>query len=342
MTKKNVKDLTLSEFKAEMEGLAEPGYRALQVFNWIYRRGATDFDQFSNLPRMLRERLSARFFLSRLDLFGQLEALDLTEKFLFRLEDGNFIETVFIPSPGRTTLCLSTQVGCKFACAFCASGLKGFGRNLTTGEILDQILAVKFGLGRELTNFVFMGMGEPFDNFENVAKAIRVMNSTEGMAIAARRITVSTSGVVPGIEKFKKLDLQVRLSLSLHAPNDELRRTLMPIGRKYPLERVLRACLDYIRETGRTMTIEYVLLAGLNDSPGDADALARIAMRLKAKVNLLPYSPVQGLSFKTPSASAVESFSQRLAARNVKATIRRSKGRDILAACGQLAGRRDN
>jgi len=339
MTKRNVKDLTLEEFKAELERLGEPGYRALQVFDWIYHKGAASFEDFSNLSRSLRAKLGEKFFLGRLELFGQLKAQDLTEKFLFKLEDGNFIETVLIPAGHRATLCLSTQVGCKFACAFCASGLKGFKRNLTAGEILDQILEVKFGLAHDLTNFVFMGMGEPLDNFENVVKAIRVMNSPEGLAIAARRMTVSTSGLVPGIERFKDLGLQVHLSLSLHAADDELRNKLMPISRKYPLEKVLRACLDYIQATGRKMTIEYVLLAGVNDSLRDADGLVAAANRLKAKVNLIPYSPIQGLGFKTPQDSVIESFRKRLADKNVGVTLRLSKGKDILAACGQLAGR---
>jgi len=339
MIKMNVKDLTLEEFKAELERLGESGYRALQVFDWIYHKGAASFEDFSNLSRRLRAKLGERFFLGRLELFGRLKAQDLTEKFLFKLEDGNFIETVLIPAGCRATLCLSTQVGCKFACAFCASGLKGFKRNLTPGEILDQILEVKFGLAHDLTNFVFMGMGEPLDNFENVVKAIRVMNSPEGLAIAARRITVSTSGLVPGIERFKGLGLQVHLSLSLHAADDELRNELMPISRKYPLEKVLRACLDYIQATGRKMTIEYVLLAGVNDSPRDADGLAALANRLKAKVNLIPYSPIQGLGFRTPQDSVIESFRKRLADKNVGVTMRHSKGKDILAACGQLAGR---
>jgi 23S rRNA (adenine2503-C2)-methyltransferase len=339
MVKKSIKEFSLGELKMELERLGESGYRAVQVFQWVYQKGVSDFARFSNLSKDLREKLRENFSVSSLDLFGHLRAQDGTEKFLFKLKDGNFIETVLIPSGPRETLCLSSQVGCKFACVFCASGLKGFKRNLGVEEILDQILYAKFTLGRELTNFVFMGMGEPLDNFENVAGSIRIMNTPEGLGIAARRITVSTSGFIPGLERFKELGLQVHLSLSLHAANDGLRSRLMPISRKYPLEKVLRACEDYIQATGRKMTIEYVLIAGVNDSVQDADGLTAIAKGLKAKVNLIPYSPCPGLDYKTPADGILASFQRKLGAGGVNVTLRRSKGQDILAACGQLAGR---
>lgn len=339
MAKKNIKEFLLEELRMELERLGEPGYRAVQVFQWLFKKGVTDFSEFSNLPNSLREKLRENFLIDGFELFGRLRAQDGTEKFLFKLEDGNFIETVLIPSGHRATLCLSTQVGCKFACAFCASGLKGYKRNLSAGEILDQILYAKFTLGQELTNFVFMGMGEPLDNFENVARAIRLMNTPEGLGIAARRITVSTSGVIPGIERFKELGLQVGLSLSLHSANDGLRGRLMPISRTFALERVLKACEDYMRATGRKMTIEVVLIAGVNDSIQDAAGLTEIAKRLRAKVNLIPYSPCPGLDFKTPPDGVIDAFQRKLSAGGVSVTLRRSKGRDILAACGQLAGR---
>jgi 23S rRNA (adenine2503-C2)-methyltransferase len=337
--KKDILNLALEELRAAFEAIGEPGYRAEQACAHLYKRGELDFALWTDFPAALRGRLSELFEPPRLELYGRLKSKDGTEKFVFRLKDGAIIETVLIPSGGRATVCLSSQAGCKFRCAFCASGLDGFKRNLGPGEIVGQVLAGWAAAGRAPTHVVVMGMGEPLDNFDSLEKALRILNDRRGSGIAARRITVSTAGHIPGIERFAKLGLQVNLSLSLHAATEKLRSELMPINRKYPLESLLAACERYVEGGGRKMTLEYILLGGVNDGAADAERLARISKRLWAKVNLIPYSPVLGLSFKTPSQADVEAFRRRLEARRVPATLRRSQGADILAACGQLAGR---
>jgi 23S rRNA (adenine2503-C2)-methyltransferase len=336
---KDIKDFTLHELKTELETMGEPAYRAGQIFNWLYHKGALRFEDMTNLPDSLRAKLAEHFVLGSLELEAVFRAKDRTEKFLFRLGDGNVIESVHIPAGGRATLCLSTQVGCKFSCAFCASGLNGFVRDLTPSEIVAQVLFLRDHLEILPTNLVFMGMGEPLDNFDNVAKAIHILNAPDGLAIAARRMTVSTAGVVPGIERFKELKIQVNLSVSLHAATDTKRNSLMPINKKYPLANLLSAASDYIKGGGRKITMEYVLIKDVNDAPSDAAALARIAARLRAKVNLIPYSLVAGLSFRIPEEKRIREFRATLEAKGVPVTVRESKGRDIQAACGQLAGR---
>jgi 23S rRNA (adenine2503-C2)-methyltransferase len=337
--KKDIKDLRFDELKAELQALGEPGFRAGQVFSWIYRKGKATFGEFSDISKGLKEKLETNYYIGRMDVDERSRSADGTEKFLFRLPGGHFIETVLIPSGKRRTVCLSTQAGCKFACAFCASGLDGFKRNLSPSEITGQVLFLRDTLDRELTNLVFMGMGEPLDNFDNLEKAVRIMNSPEGMEIAARRMTISTCGLVPGIERLAKLDLQMNLSLSLHAVTDRLRDKLMPVNKKYPLEKVIEACEDYLRLGGRMMTLEYILIKDVNDSRNDAEGLAGIARRLRAKVNIIAYSPVAGLDYEGSDEPALRTFIQRLEERKVHVTRRQSKGADIAAACGQLAGR---
>ncbi len=339
-TKKDIKDLALEELAAELQGLGEPAFRAKQIFAWLYQRGKATFGEFSDVSRGLRDKLEERYVIGRMEAVERLRAGDGVQKFLFKLADGNSVETVLIPSGARRTVCLSTQAGCKYHCAFCASGLGGFHRNLTPSEITGQVLFVKDILGEEPSNLVFMGMGEPLDNFDNVAKAVRIMNAAEGMGIAARRITISTCGIVPGIERLAKLDLQVNLSLSLHAVTDRLRDRLMPINRKYALEDIVRACEAYIESGGRMMTLEYILIKDVNDTRNDAEGLAAIARRLRAKVNIIAYSPVPGLEFAPPEEAAMKEFIRWLEERRVHVTERRSKGSDIAAACGQLAGHR--
>ena len=337
--KQDLRDLALEDIRAALEAMGEPGWRAKQIFAWLYKREAASIEEFADLPKALRAKLLERFALANPEPYGHQRGRDRTEKFLFRLADGQFVETVLIPAGKRATVCLSTQVGCKFRCAFCASGLHGLKRHLLASEILGQVLALRRRLEADLTNFVFMGMGEPLDNFEGVERAIRVMNAPDGLGVGARRITVSTAGHAPGIERLAALDLQVNLSLSLHAANDRLRDELMPINRKWPLERVMQACETYLASGGRMMTLEYVLLEDVNDSLDDADGLAGVARRLRAKVNIIPYSPVPGLAFRTPGEERIEIFRRRLEERRVQVTVRRSKGQDILAACGQLAGK---
>jgi 23S rRNA (adenine2503-C2)-methyltransferase len=336
--KKDIRDLGLDELKAEFAAMGEPAFRALQVFTWLYRAGASDFAEFTSLSKPLREKLAARFHLAALELADRRESADGTAKYLFRLRDGEHVETVLLPAGRRLTVCLSTQVGCKFACAFCASGRHGFRRNLGPSEITGQVLYLRKALGREATNYVFMGMGEPLDNWENVEKALRTMNAPEGLAIAARRMTVSTAGYVPAFGRLEAFPLQVNLSVSLHAVTDRLRDRLMPINRRFPLEEVVRAAEEYTRAGGRMITLEYIVIRGLNDSLDDADGLAGIARRLRAKVNLIAYSPVEGAGFEPPSEGDIARFKRWLEERKVNVTLRLSKGGDIAAACGQLAG----
>lgn len=336
----DIRDRSFEELKAELEGWGEPAYRAEQIFDWVYKRGADSFAAMTDLPKSLRKRLEETYKLQRFELVEKLQSEDGTEKFLFQLADGRSIETVLIPSGGRRTLCLSTQVGCKFACVFCASGAGGFERNLLPSEMLGQVLFLRDRLDVRLTNFVFMGMGEPLDNLDNLVRAVRVMNAREGMNIAARRITISTVGIAPAINKLENLGLQVVLSLSLHATTDELRSSLLPANRKFPLSEVIKASAHYAKATGRMITIEYILISGLNDLAADARRLASIARKLRAKVNLIPYSRGCGPAFAPSSGPRQQAFIQALANLGVEATIRRSKGADIRAACGQLAGKK--
>lgn len=335
----DIRDLTLVELRAELEAMGERPFRAAQIFDWLYKKRAAKFDEFTSLPKPLREKLASRFAFGALEPADRRSSPDGTTKFLFRLPDGEHIETVLIPAGNRLTVCLSTQVGCKFACAFCASGRHGFKRNLAPSEIIGQVLFLERALGRGLTNYVFMGMGEPLDNWANVEKALRIMNAPEGLAVAARRITVSTAGFVDAFKKLEALDLQINVSISLHAVTDRLRDRLMPINRRFPLEQVVTAAEAYIRHGGRMITLEYILIGGLNDSLDDADGLAAIARRLRAKVNLIAFSPVEGARFATPTEADVARFRRWLEERKVGTTVRLSKGADIAAACGQLAGR---
>jgi 23S rRNA (adenine2503-C2)-methyltransferase len=339
MRKKDIRDSTRDELRRAFEAWGEPAYRADQAFGWLYKKGGPAFETWSDFPPALRARLDAAYDPPGQEVFARFRSQDGTAKYVLKLRDGRLVETVLIPAAGRATACLSTQVGCKFHCAFCASGLDGFKRNLTAGEIVGQVLLLRAETGRLPTHVVVMGMGEPLDNFENLERALRILNDGRGLGLAARRITVSTAGYVPGIDRFAKLGLQVNLSLSLHAAIETKRSELMPINRTYPLRDVLAACERYLMGGGRKMTFEYILIQDVNDSAADADKLAGLARKLRAKVNLIPYSPVLGLPYKTPAAARIEAFKARLEARGPTATLRRSHGSDILAACGQLAGR---
>ena len=338
MDKKDIKGFSPEGLKVEMRKISEPAYRAKQILFWLYKKGVNSFNAMGNIPKPLKDKLDSLYSIGNIQLYKRLVSTDKTEKFLFKLSDGNFIETVLIYAGGRKTLCLSTQVGCRYRCCFCASGLKGFIRNLTPSEITNQILFLQHTFKHKITNLVFMGMGEPLDNYENVSSAIMIINSPEGIGIAARRITVSTSGIIPGIEKLKNLGLQINLSISLHAANNKLRDGLMPVNKKYPVGELIKACQDYINTTGRILTLEYVLIKDKNDSEQNAEELAAIAKKLKAKVNLIPYSNICGFNLKAPQEADIEIFMNRLKSKRVSATLRESKGKDIQAACGQLAG----
>ena len=340
MDKIDIKSLTRDELKTSLQDLGEPGFRAGQVFAWLHRKGETDFHLFSDIPKSLQQMLAERFTAVRLELEERLVSRDGTEKFLFKLSDGRFVESVHIPSARRGTVCVSTQVGCKFGCAFCASGFGGFVRNLAASEIVSQVLFLRHDLCLHVSHVVFMGMGEPLDNYDQVSRAIRILNAAQGAAIAARRMTVSTCGLIPGIERLKSLGLQVELSVSLHAAEDGLRSRLLPINRTYPLSKLIPALKDFSRATGRKVTLEYALMAGVNDSLQDADNLARLAREVKAKVNLIPFSETATPGFAASGPDRAEAFRLRLEQKSIPVTLRRSKGGDIRAACGQLAGRR--
>jgi len=298
----------------------------------------------TDLPRECRNRLAERFDFSTINIVRVLGSRDTTRKFLFRLSDGNLIESVLIPaSPAlygsrsdRRTICISTQVGCAYGCKFCASGLEGFSRNLLANEIIDQIIAIERVSGEKIDNVVFMGMGEPLANFENVMRAIRIINAPWGLGIGARHITLSTSGVAPRIKKLADEPLQVRLAVSLHGATDEVRNQIMPINRKYNIETLLSACDYYAEHKKQRLTFEYILIAGVNDSDEQAHLLSRHARRLSARVNLIPYNTVEGLVWSRPSRNRQGKFLSILREQGVAATLRYEKGHDINAACGQL------
>src|SRR5213076_887996 len=325
-------------------GLDEPSYRVGQIVDWLYKRRVESFENMTDLPHALRAQLAKLFIFDRLEIVRVLGSRDTTRKFLFRLADGNLIESVLIPaSPAlygeksdRRTICISTQVGCAYGCKFCASGLEGFSRNLRANEIIDQIIAIEQESGEKIDNVVFMGMGEPLANFENVVRAIRIINAPWGLAIGARRITVSTSGLAPQIRRLAEEPLQIRLAVSLHGATDEVRNQIMPINRRYNIETLLSACDYYKAHKKQRLTFEYILIAGVNDSDDQARLLSRHACRLSAKVNLIPYNRIEGLSWLRPSQNQQERFLSILRAHGISATLRREKGGDIDAACGQL------
>jgi len=350
MDKKDIRDLTLDELREAMAQIDEPAFRASQIFGWLYKKGVYDFNAMRNLSTGTIDKLGKEYCIQPLTVDEHLVSEDGTEKFLFKFSDGNYIETVLIYADGRETICLSTQVGCKYKCAFCASGINGFIRNLTPAEITGQVIYLSCFYRHRITNYVFMGMGEPLDNYDNVSKALMIMNEPEGMGLGQRRITISTCGIIPGIEKLKKLGLQINLSISLHAGSDDLRNKLMPVNKRYPLERLLRACEDYLRSTGRKITFEYILIKGVNDSRKNIDELISIAKRLKAKVNLISFSGCGGLpchpkdclawrTFKSTGRREAVMCMEKIKKTGISVTLRDSKGKDIQAACGQLAGR---
>ncbi|NQT33205.1 MAG: 23S rRNA (adenine(2503)-C(2))-methyltransferase RlmN [Candidatus Omnitrophica bacterium] len=337
--KKDIRSFTIEELEEEVTSMAQPAHRARQIFLWLNGKGASDFSEMSDLSKNFVTELKKKFYIEELKCEKHLTSADGTEKFLWKLKDGEHIETVFISEGKRKTLCLSSQVGCKIKCCFCASGIRGFIRNLEASEIVSQVLQVQKSSKFRITNIVFMGMGEPFDNYDNVLKAIRIINHPAGIGIGARKITVSTCGITPAILKLAEEGLQVELSVSLHAANNELRNKLVPINRKYSLKDLLDCCMEYYRKTGRVITLEYALIKGCNDSMKDADDLAAAAKRLKAKVNLIACNPYEDLSYEGPDKKHAGKFKDRLISLGITATLRKSKGSDILAACGQLAAR---
>jgi 23S rRNA (adenine2503-C2)-methyltransferase len=338
MTKIDIKDLSKAELGKALEALGAEPYRAGQIFRWLYRSGAKRFDDMTDIPAALRERLKAKFHITHLaTLDSKSSRADDTAKYLFRLEDGNTIEAVYLPEPRRTTVCVSSQVGCKFSCSFCASAPFGFVRNLKSSEILDEVLSVRaLKPSKAITNVVFMGIGEPLDNYDNVMKAVRVINDPDGLGIGARRITISTCGIIPGIRKLSAEGVQVELSVSLHSADDAKRSVMVPANKRYPLKGLIDACKEYTEATGRVITFEYVLIGSLNSSEEDALMLAGLLKGLKCKVNAISYNKIKAIDFEEPPARSVALFMKTLRGRGISATHRKSKGDDIDAGCGQL------
>jgi 23S rRNA (adenine2503-C2)-methyltransferase len=364
--------LTREELAVRFKEWGEPAYRVDQVLSWVYERRVTSWDAMTNLPKSLREKLAAEFSFAVIELARKQGSHDTTQKFLWKLRDGSFIESVLIPAnptlfgdrADRHTLCVSTQVGCAYGCKFCASGLEGWKRNLGVEEIVEQILAVerwRVGEGgprskvqsatsvktpttnhepritnRFIDNLVIMGMGEPLANYDNLLKALRILNAPWGGAIGARKITISTSGLAPQIRQLADEPLQFRLAISLHGATDEVRTQIMPVNRKYPLKELTAACDYYQQRKGKMITLEYILIAGVNDGLDQIKPLAQLARKLNAKVNLIPYNKVEDLPWARPGEEAQEAFLAALEKQDVTATLRREKGHDIDAACGQL------
>jgi len=350
----DIKSLTRAELESHFKSWGQPAWRVTQLLDWLYTRRVTAWDAMTNLPKGLREKLRENFSLQTIELVRKQGSPDTTQKFLWRLADHSLIESVLIPAnpalygeaSDRHTLCISTQVGCAYGCKFCASGLEGWKRNLQPGEILDQVLAIERmqtasgasskETGRAVDNIVVMGMGEPLANYDNLLKALKILNAPWGGGIGARKITISTSGLAPQIRKLADEPLQFRLALSLHGATDEVRGKIMPVNKKYPLKELVAACEEYQAKKGRMMTLEYILIAGVNDALEQTKPLAALAKKVFAKVNLIPYNIVEGLPWKRPDEDVCERFLEALEKQNVTATLRREKGHDIDAACGQL------
>lgn len=333
---KNIKDYNLDELKEEMISIGEKSYRAEQIFKWIYVENVTNFNEMTNLSLELREKLTENYTLGIYKIIKKQESSDGTKKYLFDVLDGNAIETVLMQYKHGYSICVSSQVGCKMGCKFCASTGIAFIRSLTSGEIAEQILAVERDTGIKISNVVFMGIGEPLDNFENVIKAIKTINNPKGLNIGARHISISTCGLVPKIYEIADMDLQCTLSISLHATTNEKRSKMMPINNKYNIEELMKACKYYIEKTNKRISFEYALAKDNNDNLDDAKALVKLLKGILCHVNLIPINKIENGQFDTSTNENVIKFRDYLNERGIVATIRRELGDDIEAACGQL------
>ena len=333
---KNIKDYNLDELITEMENLGEKKFRAEQIFKWLYVDKVKEFDEMTNLSLELREKLKQNYTMCNFKILKKQESADGTKKYLFDVLDGNAIESVLMQYKYGKTICVSSQIGCKMGCKFCAStGLK-FVRSLTAGEIVEQVLAVEQDIGDKISNIVFMGIGEPFDNYDNVMKAIKILNNQKGLNIGARHISVSTSGLVPMIYKFADEDYQCTLSISLHATNDEKRSKMMPINNRYNIKELMEACKYYINKTNKRISFEYALAKDNNDNLEDAKELVKLLKGMLCHVNLIPINKIENGEFTKSSNENIIKFRDYLNDNGIVATIRRELGSDIDAACGQL------
>ena len=338
--KQNIKNYTLDELKEFFLKIDEKPFRAEQVFKWIHSDNVDSFDEMTNISLELRKKIDENFTINRFKIIKKLESVDGTKKYLFDVLDGNAIETVLMKYKYGYSICVSSQIGCKMGCKFCASTGIPFIRNLETGEIIEQILAVEKDENVKISNIVFMGIGEPLDNYENVIKAIRIINHPKGLNIGARHISVSTSGLVPYIDRLAKENIQCTLSVSLHSSDNNKRSEMMPVNKGYPIEELIEACKNYIKITNRRISFEYALAKDNNDNLEDAKKLAKLLKGMLCHVNLIPINPIESGKFKKSTNENIIKFRDFLNEHGIVATIRRELGSDIDAACGQL--RRQN
>ena len=333
----DIKSLSLDELKTDMLALGEKAFRAKQLYEWMHVKLARDYEEMTNIPKSLQEKCRERYHYTSLKQARvQESAIDGTKKFLFELADGNMVESVWMKYKHGNSVCISSQVGCRMGCAFCASTLDGLERSLLPSEMLDQIYAITRLTGERVSNVVVMGTGEPMDNYENVVKFIGLLTDENGLNISQRNITVSTCGLVPQMRRLAEEGLQITLALSLHATTDEKRRRLMPIANKYHLDELMEACAYYFEKTGRRITFEYSLVGGVNDTKEDAEELIRLVRPLNCHVNLIPVNPIKERDFQSSAPQEVLAFKNKLEKNKINVTIRREMGRDIDGACGQL------
>lgn len=336
MDKSDIRSMELNELKSFIKDLGEPEFRALQLYKWL-QSGVTDFSAMSNISKTLRDKICSVSYIANTEICRKLVSkIDGTVKYLFKLNDGEFIETVLMKYNHGYSVCISTQVGCRMGCSFCASGRNGLKRNLTASEMIAQITTVQRDNDIRVSNIVMMGIGEPLDNFDNTIKFLKLVSSENGLNIGLRHISLSTSGVVPKIYKLAEYNFPITLSISLHAPNDEIRSKTMPVNKKWNIDTLLKACKDYQSITTRRISFEYALIDGVNDSAADAKELASKLKGIMCHVNLIPANPVVETTFKKPDIKSIKRFQSLLEAYGVNATVRRTLGADINASCGQL------
>lgn len=332
----DLKDLEFCELEEFLKDLGEPKFRAKQIFSWLHR-GVESFDEMTNISKSTRDKLSEKSYVSTLKIREKyVSKIDKTTKYLFELPDGNCIESVVMYYNHGISICISSQVGCRMGCNFCASTIGGLYRSLTPGEIINQVIFAQKDIGERISNIVMMGIGEPLDNFDNVIKFLKNINREDGLNIGYRHISLSTCGIVPKIYELAKCQFPITLSVSLHAPNNEIRSSIMPINKKYPIEELMAACRDYIKTTTRRISFEYSLISGVNDSMENADELASLLSGMLAHVNLIPVNKIEERDYKKGNKKQINDFCERLNKRGINATIRRELGSDIQASCGQL------
>ncbi len=333
----DIKSLEISELEKFILEIGEAKFRAKQIYEWLHKKLVLNFDEMSNLSLSMKGKLKTLAHITSIkEELVRISKLDDTRKYLFELEDGNIIESVLMKYKHGNSICISSQVGCRMGCTFCASTIDGLVRNLTAAEMLDQVYSIQKSLGERISNIVIMGSGEPMDNYDNIVKFVRLITSSDGLNISQRNITISTCGIVPRMRKLAEEGLQVTLALSLHAPNDEIRRNLMPIAKTYSIEDILSACSYYFEKTGRRVSYEYSLVRGVNDNKEEAKRLIELLKHMKGHINLIPVNPIEERDYKESSKKAIYEFKNELERNGLNVTIRREMGRDIDGACGQL------